>query len=314
MDLRQLRYFLAVAEERSVTRAAGRLHLTQPPLSAQLARLERELGVPLFHRHRRGVDLTDAGRHLLAHARRLLEDVEATAESVRHLGEGRSGRISLAFDSATAWAVLPRLVVRYREERPTVVLEVIEESPDGVFEAVRSRRAELGLVHLPPATAITGPDPQPDLAVVDREPLVAVVPAADAGTFGDRVDLRELADRPFFVPAGSHSAGLAPHISGACRISGFDPVLREVKSLPTAVSLIGTGLGVSIMPVSVRTVCGRGVAALPLSRHVPVVETALIRRRDDVPSAPVQHFLRLALATPEPDMLGPQFAPAPRVS
>ena len=106
MDLKQLEYFLAVAEERSVTRAAARLHLTQPPLSAQLARLEHELGVPLLVRHRRGVDLTEAGLALAERARRLLAEVEATAEAVTGTGQGRTGRITVSFVAAAARPVL----------------------------------------------------------------------------------------------------------------------------------------------------------------------------------------------------------------
>src|SRR5690348_8818169 len=129
MDLRQLRYFLVVAEERSVTRAAARLHLTQPPLSAQLARLEQELGVELFVRHRRGVDLTEAGRELFAHATRLLSGVDAATDSVRRLGEGRAGRLTVAFVSATAPSVLAPLLRGYHARNPDVVLEFLEGTP-----------------------------------------------------------------------------------------------------------------------------------------------------------------------------------------
>ena len=109
MDLRQLRYFLVVAEERSVTAAAAPLHLTRPPLSAQQARLEHELGVTLLVRHRRGVDLTAAGRDLVEHARHLLADGDTAAESVRRIGQGRSGRLALMFtrDPRPAGAALP---------------------------------------------------------------------------------------------------------------------------------------------------------------------------------------------------------------
>ncbi|MEU4447565.1 LysR family transcriptional regulator [Actinosynnema sp. NPDC050801] len=309
MELRQLRYFVAVAEERSITRAAARLHLTQPPLSGQLARLEHELGVRLLHRHRRGVDLTDAGRQLLTRARQLLADVEAAAESVRHLGEGRSGRIVLAFDSATASVVLPRLISRYRAERPAVAIDVVEDTPDGVLEAVLSRRAEIGLTHLPPPVARVPPDARLDLAVVDREPLVAVVPAALADAVGPRVDLRTLADQPFLVPAGGTRAGLSAHVVEACRHAGFEAVLREVRSMPTAVSLIGAGVGVSILPASVRGLSGPEVAVLPLSTHIPVVETALVQHRDLTPSATLRYFTRIALATPEPHALGAHLIP-----
>ena len=310
MDLRQLRYFVTVAEEHSVTRAAARLHLTQPPLTVQLARLERELGVPLLIRHRRGVDLTDAGRYLATHARRLLAEVDALAASVRQLGEGRSGRLALAFDSATAWALLPQLLERFRADRPDVVLDVSEETADGVLEAVRLRRTDLGLVHLPPPTVARTRDPQLDFAVVHREPLVAVLPAALATQHGERADLAALAAQQFLAPTPGVWGGLQRHLVEACRQAGFEPNVRDVKLVPTVVALVGAGLGVSILPSSVRAVRGDKVAVLPLARHVPVVETALVRRRDEPPAPPARHLLRLALSTPEPDMLAPELAPA----
>ncbi|HEY1486140.1 MAG TPA: LysR family transcriptional regulator, partial [Micromonosporaceae bacterium] len=109
MDIRRLRYFVAVAEERSISRAARRLHLAQPPLSVQLHGLERELGVTLFTRHRRGVDLTEAGVELAHHARRLLDDIDTVTDAVRSVGQGASGRLTLAFVPALAVTLLPDL-------------------------------------------------------------------------------------------------------------------------------------------------------------------------------------------------------------
>ncbi|MEJ3659329.1 LysR substrate-binding domain-containing protein [Actinomycetes bacterium KLBMP 9759] len=306
MDLRQLRYFLAVAEERSVTRAAARLHLTQPPLSAQLARLENELGVPLFVRHRRGVDLTDAGRQLVEHARRLLSDVETATDAVRRTGQGRSGRLTLAFVPSVVWSGLAELLRRFHGARPDVELRFLEARTDAVTEHVRAGRADLGIVNLPPGGAGEGVGPDLDAAVIRREPMVAVLPRERAGA--ERVDLAELAGEPFLCPAMPGWGGLTRHIVGACRLSGFEPRLREVDLVHTVVALVGAGFGVSVLPASVERVCGTDAVTRPLARPVPVVETALLRRRAEPPSPPVQRFLRMALDTPEPDALGPAFA------
>ena len=310
MDLKQLEYFLAVAEERSVTRAAVRLHLTQPPLSAQLARLEHELGVPLLVRHRRGVDLTEAGRVLAERARRLLAEAEATAEEVTGTGQGRTGRLTVAFVAATARPLLVPLLRRFRDDRPDVTVRLVEDGADAVAGHVRERRAELGLLYLPPAGAAAGVGHDLDVAVVRREPLVAVLPREAAASFRDRVDLGALADAEFLVPARAGSGSLAAHLVGACRLSGFDPVRREVQLVQTAVALVGAGAGVAVLPASAGELCGpdTGAVALPLTRHFPVVETGLLRRRSEPPTPPVRRFLRLALDTPEPDMLGPAFA------
>lgn len=308
MDLRQLRYFLAVVEEGSVTRAAARLHLTQPPLSAQLARLEHELGVPLLVRHRRGVDATEAGRGLAEHARRLLADHDAAVETVRRTGQGRSGRLAVAFVSWTAWTVLPPLLRRFPAGPD---LRLIEDTSDAVAAHVRERRADLGLVHLPPGGAGGGVGPELDVAVVRREPLVAVLPADGAVRYGERVELAELAAETFLVPARAGWGGLAPHVLGACRLSGFEPATREVGLAQTVVALVGAGLGVSVLPASAELQCGPDTITRPLARHVPVVETGLLRRRADPPTPAAQRFLRLALDAPEPDVLGPAFARRP---
>jgi DNA-binding transcriptional LysR family regulator len=319
MDLRQLRYFVVVAEERSVTRAAVRLHLTQPPLSAQLARLEHELGAQLLIRHRRGVDLTEAGAHLLDSARRLLADADAAADSVRRLGEGRVGRLTCAFVSAAGVGGLAGLLRRYHAERPDVVLDFLEDGPDAVVEHVRARRADLALVYLPPPGFGPSHDAELDVAVVRREPLVAVLPAALAEQVGDRVELSALADRTFLAPAPATWGGLRPHLLNACRLSGFEPTVRSVRLARTVVALTGAELGVSVLPASLPASLagadGSGVVVRPLARHVPVSEMAVLRRRADQPSPALRHFLRLALATPEPDVLAPEHArplsPAP---
>lgn len=308
MDLRQLRYFLAVAEERSVTAAAARLHLTQPPLSAQLARLENELGVGLLVRHRRGVDLTAAGRDLAEHARRLLADVDTAAESVRRIGHGRTGRLILAFEATTAWSVLPPLLRRFNTARPDVDLHFREDRTDAVAEHVRAGRADLGLVHLPPTDVASGISTGLDVAVVRREPLVAVVPRDHPDALGDRVDLTRLRDETFFCTVRAEWGGIAAHLLGACRLAGFEPRVREVKLVQTAVALVGAGLGVSVLPASAERICGPDAVTRPLTPHVPVVETALLRRTAEQPGPLVQRFLRLALDTPEPDVLGPAFA------
>lgn len=314
--MRRLQYFVVVAEERSVTRAAVRLHLTQPPLSAQLARLEHELGVRLLVRHRRGVDLTEAGAHLLERARRLLADAEAAADSVRRLGEGHTGRLACAFVSMAGWAVLADLLRLYHAERPDVVLDLLEDSPDAVVEHVRARRADLGAVYLPPVVAGTAREPargDVDVAVLRREPLVAVLPSAwaEAGQQSERVDLAALSGHTFLAPAPGTWSGLRPHLLNACRQSGFEPALRSVRQVHTVLALVDAGLGVSVLPASAARAAGPRTVLRPLARPVPVVELALLSRRGDQPSPQARHFLRLALATPEPDVLTPEHARGP---
>ncbi|MCM6777443.1 LysR substrate-binding domain-containing protein [Nocardia sp. CDC159] len=309
MDLRQLGYFVAVAEEGSVTRAADRLHVTQPPLTAQIKRLEQELDVRLFVRHRRGVDLTDAGRELLGKARRILSDIAEVTESVRHIGDGRAGRLALSFDSETGWGVVPGLLARYRRERPHVVLDYAEELGTAVLDAVRLRRSEIGIVHLPPVEVDPDHEHRLDIAVIHREPLVAVLPRALAQQHDGRVDLADLAAEQFFAPTPGAWGGLYAHLTEACRLGGIDPAIRIVAQLATAVAMAGAGHGIALAPAAVRSLCGPAVVTLPLARYVPVVETAVVSRRGDALSPPADGFRRLAMSTPEPDVLGPELAP-----
>jgi DNA-binding transcriptional LysR family regulator len=141
--------------------------------------------------------------------------------------------------------------------------------------------------------------------------LVAVLPIELADQVGDRVDLAALADQTFLSPIRAAWGGLRPHLLNACRLSGFEPSVADVRLVHTVVALVEAGLGVSVLPASVRRVAGPSVLVRPLNRHVPVVETAVLRRRADQPSPQARHFLRLALATPEPDMLGPEHARRP---
>lgn len=204
--------------------------------------------------------------------------------------------------------MLGPLLRRYHADRPDVVVEPLEDGPDGVLEHVRARRAELGLLHLPPPGTAAAANPDLDVAVVRREPLVAVLPRAEAGRVGDLVDLAVLAGHTFLAPPRASWGGLQPHLRGACRLAGVEPVVREVALVQTVVTLVGAGLGVSVLPASVRAVAGDDVVLRPLARPAPVVETAVVRRRADAPSPQAQHFLRHALATPEPDVLGPDHA------
>lgn len=311
MDLRRLRYFVAVTEERSISRAARRLHMAQPPLSAQLRSLERDLGVSLFTRHRRGVELTEAGTELAHHARRLLGDVEAVTEAVRGVGRGASGRLALAFLPALATTVLPDLLRRLREDLAAVVLDLFQGERDEVTQRVAGRRADAGLVYLSP----DGPDETArdlEVAVVDRVPMVAFLPLGHPMAAADRADLAEIGGHTLLVPSLAGRGALVDGARSACRLAQVAPAAeRTAAGVHTTVGLVAAGLGVALLPANTPRL--PGVSVLPLRQHVPPVETAVLWRRDEPPAPVLAHFLRLALATPEPDVLGPDKArhPAP---
>jgi DNA-binding transcriptional LysR family regulator len=151
---RRLGYFVAVAEELSFTRAAQRLHMAQPPLSQQIALLEREIGTPLFDRSRRTIRLTPAGAALLPEARRLLGDLDETVRMVRGVGEGTTGRLTVGFVPSAINGVLPDLLREFRATHPAVELTLREMAPDALLRAVHDRRLDVAVLYLP----ISDPD------------------------------------------------------------------------------------------------------------------------------------------------------------
>lgn len=302
MDVRDLRYVVAIAEERSLTRAAARLHMTQPPLSAHLQGLEGRLGARLFTRHRRGVDLTEAGQHLLPRAVRLLAELEELERGVRSIGQGTAGRLVVSFDPALARPLVAPLLNRVRRSVPDVVMEVVEAPTDHAVDAA--------LYYAPPAPANALELEGLEMAVISREPIVAVVPA-DWPTPGDRLDLTALREFVFIAPSRAGTAGLHAHLLAACRLSGFSPTaVHECRSVDTAVALVGAGMGVSVLPAALGTLAGSHAKLVPLSRPVHVVESVVAWNPSKATPA-LQRFLRIALATPEPDVLGPDKARRP---
>jgi DNA-binding transcriptional LysR family regulator len=239
------------------------------------------------------------------HARRLLAGVDAATDAVRRVGQGRTGRLGLAFVAASAWSVLPPLLAQLRTDLPDVTVDLLEAGPDDVVEQVRAGRSDLGLVLVPPQPVV---ERDLDVAVVHREPLVAVLPRRHPLAAGERVDLAALAGEPFLAPARTLRGALHPHLVAACRLAGFEPEVREVGLAQTVVAFVGAGLGVSVLPAGAGSVCGDDAVAVPLRLNAPVVETALVRRRASTPSPVTRRFLRLAMATPEPDVLGPDLA------
>ncbi len=309
MELHDLRCFVAVAEEGSITGAADRLHMTQPPLSVRMRQLERELGVGLLERHGRGVEPTAAGRALLERARRLLADGEATVAAVRSVGHGVRGELTISIGSAVAPSLLAGLGRGLLAGAPDLELTVRDSPAERVLEEVRHGDAHAGLLHLP-APEPGGPRLLLESAVVVREPVVAVLPADHAAVSDELVDLRELIGAPLVVLGREAALGLHDRVIGAWAAAGGAPGdVLEAGTVPTALALVEAGVGPALLPLTLARAAPPDVVVALLRRHVPAVETAVVWRPGD--RIPVlARFLRLALATPEPDALGPAHARA----
>jgi DNA-binding transcriptional LysR family regulator len=289
MELRHLRYFVAVAEALSFGRAAARLHISQPPLSRQIRALEDELGARLFSRTRRSVRLTAAGAALLPEARRLLRDADALQAGARQLASGQVGTLALGFISVAAYNLLPELAPEFRRRHPGIRLALQEATSDVQLAALAQGELDVGLV-LPPVDA-----PGLDYAPLLHDTLVAAVPAGRGGGKGP-IALASLRDEPFILFPRPVGTSLHDQIVGACQRAGFAPrVEQEAIQMQTIVSLVAAGMGVALVPGSLVNLRRTGVVYRPLTDTTPRIALGIAwRRADDAPA--VQAFVGLARA------------------
>jgi DNA-binding transcriptional LysR family regulator len=283
MDLRRLRYFVVAAEELNFTRAAERLHMAQPPLSAQIKQLERDVGVRLFDRTSRGVGLTEPGRLLLKEARRVLVQLEQATSMVRRVGDGEVGRMTLGFVPSAADGVLPTVLREFWGRYPDVELFLQEMDPDQEVQRLHDRRIDAGFLYLPLH------DPALETKAVSREPFVLALPEAHPLAAEPWVEVRALADEPFILPARYRMPGLHGQILEVCREAGFVPraVHKEVWLMHTIVGLVAGGIGVALVPASMRHLRRTGVVYKEVKGLLPTVEMAVVWRRDE--TCPVLH-------------------------
>jgi DNA-binding transcriptional LysR family regulator len=309
MDLKTMEYFLVVVEEGSITRAAERLHMSQPPLTVRLKSLESELGVELLSRHGRGVEPTAAGRVFADRVRRLIADVKGTAEAVRSIGHGVSGRLTVATGASVAPSLLASLLGTLRAQAPDVAISVWSGIDAAVWDQTGDGQADAGLIHFAPLPADpTGRPRGLEIAVAAREPLVAVLRDDHPVAAHERADVVTLTTETLIAPAVSSAPGLHEQLLATWRSAGGNPEhVREADSSLTTLALVQAGLGVAILPAALAPIVWRGLIAMPLLQHHPAVETVIVWRHNAT-SPVLRRFLRIALSTPEPDVLSPEHA------
>jgi DNA-binding transcriptional LysR family regulator len=291
-DLRQLRYFVAVAEERHFGRAARRLSMTQPPLSQAIRALEEALGVELFARTKRTVELTPVGADLLPEVRKLLAAADGLCPLAQRLARGEAGALSLAFVSTADYGLLPQLLREFAARYPHVRLQLTEATSHVQIDELVAGRIDAGLVIAPlaprHAAALT-------YLPVMREPLVAALPSAAAGrrqreTQGVPPDwdeapvtLAELAEMPLVIFPRHLAPGFYDIITGCYGAAGLTPRIgQEAIQMQTIVSLVSAGMGVALVPQSLCNLRRTGVVYRPLAKRAPIVETGLVWRTADV--------------------------------
>lgn len=255
MELRQLRYFVAVAEEMSFGRAAKRLRISQPPLSMQIKALERELGVDLLARTTRSVRLTDAGRAFLERAEEILRSVEESAEVARSAGAGLTGRLAVGFISSATLSLLPPAVRLFRERFGGVELGLRELTSGEQLDALYEREIGIGLVRLP--LGAPGIRVEPLL----EERLLVALPEGHPLEALERVPMEEISELPLVFFTRRLVPGLHERILELYRSAGAYPrVVQEAIHLQTIVGLVASGVGLAILPESARRVHREGVS------------------------------------------------------
>ncbi|MHA7681554.1 LysR family transcriptional regulator [Cupriavidus sp. PET2-C1] len=298
MDLRQLRYFVTVAEELHFGRAARRLTMTQPPLSQQIQALEEEIGVQLFARTRRSVALTPAGQQWLPEVRRVLADAAALPGLAQRLARGEAGTLSLAFVSTADYGILPDLLRRFRARHPNVQLQLREATSDIQLEALMDGGIDAGLVIRPQLPAM--PHGVAYLPLV-REPLVLAVPEGwrpDGSAAAEKgVSLKDAAHEPLIIFPRRSAPAFYDIITGCYAREGLTPVIaQEAIQMQTIVSLVSAGMGVALVPASLCNLRRTGVSYLPLRDAGPDIETGLVWREAgaDGVSPVLRSFIEIA--------------------
>ncbi len=275
LELRHLRYFIAVAEELHFGRAAARLGIAQPPLSQQIQRLEQLVGTKLLERTSRRVQLTDAGRILLNEARPVVAATQAAVEATRRAARGETGELKVAFAATVMFLALPRIIRNFRDRFPLVHLDLREMPTGPQLSALVSGEIDIGFVREPT------PDDTLEIVTVMREPLRIAVNKSHPLAARPTLAVRDLALEPFVLFPEELAPGLYRQVMALCQQAGFTPnVIEESRELYTSVSLVEAGIGVSILPASVEKLGWRGVRYRPIPSAAAETRIAAAWRKD----------------------------------
>ncbi|CDS53554.1 Transcriptional regulators, LysR family [Polaromonas sp. CG9_12] len=268
MELRQIRYFSVLAEELSFTRAARRLHVSQPPLSFQIASLEAELGARLFDRTSRSVALSAAGQAFLPHAQAVLARLDEARSHVARVASGLQGRVQVGLAGSHFLGPFPQFIQQFRRQRPEVELVLHEMKPSAHVQALCDGRLDLSISRNPLS------DAQVSAALLWRDPVVAAFPPGHRLAGRGQISLAQLHDEDF-VFLRLDSSPFAMRLFDACVQTGFAPrIVQQVVEIPAVLNLVAAGLGVALVPASLAmlradSVCTSKLVFPAASRDAP---------------------------------------------
>ncbi|MFP5392080.1 MAG: LysR family transcriptional regulator [Gammaproteobacteria bacterium] len=292
IDLKQLKYFLAVAEEKSFSRAAERLHISQPPLSQQIMKLESELGVRLFARTTRTFELTAAGKALMGEAADLLARMRQTIDTIRQIDRGEVGRLRVGIVGSAMWGPIPTMLEQFQTQYPRVTWTLHELGPNAQLEALRARQIDVGFWREPrmPEEELKNSSLRQDLCF--RENVVVAVNEQHPLAKEPHVELTDIANEPMLTLSLDKSS-FPRYLIQCCVEAGFEPtVFQEANEPQTLLAMVGAGLGVTLMPETTSRVAWPGVVFLPIRTRPPSANLYITyTSQDDAPV--VRAFLNI---------------------
>jgi DNA-binding transcriptional LysR family regulator len=278
MELRQLRYFLAVAEQLHFTRAAELLHVAQPALSQQIALLEEEIGVKLLERTNRRVQLTPAGQAFRDKAQAALEKAGEAASDAQRVDRGQGGSVTIGFISTAALVVLPKLLVHFCNSVPNATFDIRGMDPVVQVEAMQQKKIDLGL------TSILSNDPALEYLPLLRESLIVAIPEKHPVARHRSIDLKWLANERLLLPPRYGLTSLHDRIVAACHSEGFTPGhAQPIRLVEIAIFLVAGGVGIALIPDSYRKLQVNGVVYRPLKQHISFELFAARRKKQNTP-------------------------------
>lgn len=291
MELRQFRYFIAVAEELSFTRAAARLHISQPPLSRQIALLEKGIGVRLLERNKHTVALTQAGQVFLEEARKTLDCAQSAAAMAVRAAKGEYGRLSIGFGGSAAYTFLPSVLRTFRAQFPGVHLSLVNLPMTEQLDAILDKIIDIGTLMMPVR------EPALTSEFLMKEPLMVALPTGHP--LARRVSLRLSMLAPYGHILFNRTGGLGfySHIVAMCRRAGYVPkVVEEASPTESVIGLVAAGIGIAIVPAMAQKLRIAEVVYRPLEEAYATMTFALAWRKDNKTAA-LRSLVEIARAT-----------------